>query len=396
MKLFVLLGIGAFVGLLSGLFGVGGGFLLTPILMLVGVPAAVAAASGSCEMVATSSSGMAAHLRMGNVDVKIGCVLLVGGLAGAEVGVQAIRILRALGDAELAITLAYVFLLSSLGSYMLFQSLSVLRRGAMARTTRDTAPARGFLGRLPWQMDFPHSGVRHSVLVPLFLSAIVGILASIMGVGGGFIIVPMMIYLLAMPAHIAVGTSLFQVMLLSAGVTYMQATTNHIVDVILVLPLAVGSAVGAQFGSRLTRLLRGEQLVILLAALVLAVAGRMTARLIASPSNLLSPARISRSQESGVVGKMNSQVMVAPSNLLCFEAESSHSQTPMNAPARVPTSLVDVSRDGFPIVQWSGEFVTRRFGFASAEARRYFFRSRVTMKSMPNPAATASAIEMSP
>jgi len=294
MNLLVLAGIGAAIGLLSGLFGVGGGFLLTPALMMLGVPATISAASGSCGMVATSSSGTAAHFRLGNVDIKIGIVMLIGGLVGATFGVQAIKILRALGDADLVIILTYVLLLGSLGSYMFLQSLNALRRGAMTKRSRKAPRGDGFFSRLPWQMAFPLSGVRHSVLLPLFLSAVVGVLASIMGVGGGFIMIPMMVYLLAMPTHVAVGTSLFQILFLCAGVPYMPATANHTVDLVLVLPLAVGSALGAQLGARLSRLLRGEQLIILLATLVLLVAGGMASSLVATPSNLLEPAEAFR------------------------------------------------------------------------------------------------------
>jgi uncharacterized protein len=297
ISLTMLVGIGALIGMLSGLFGVGGGFLLTPVLMMIGVPATVAAASGSCQMVSTSSSGVAAHFRLGNVDLKIGGVLLIGGLGGAALGVEAIKVLRALGEADLAITISYIVVLGSLGSYMFFQSLRTLRRGAIVRTHSKAPRPSSFLTRLPWQIEFPRSGVRHSILLPLFLSAIVGILASIMGVGGGFIMLPMMVYLLAMPTHVAVGTSLFQILFLCAGVTYMQAATNQTVDLVLVLPLALGSAVGAQVGARMSRHLRGEQLMILLATLVLAVTGKMISGVILTPSDLLKPAEIYRRQE---------------------------------------------------------------------------------------------------
>jgi uncharacterized protein len=297
VSLVLLLVVGGVVGSLSGLFGVGGGFLMTPILMMVGVPPTVAAASDSCQIVATSSSGMAAHSRLGNVDFKMGAILLAGGLAGAELGVHAIKLLRALGEADLVITLAYIFVLGSLGSYMFFQSFQTLRRGALAGKRHRAAKGEGLLNRLPWQMEFPRSGVRHSILIPLFLSALVGILASVMGVGGGFVMIPMMVYLLGMPTHVAVGTSLFQILFLCAGVTYMQAATNQTVDLLLVLPLALGSAVGAQVGARLGRLLRGEQLMILLAVLVLGVTGKMAAGLVVAPSNLLKPAEIYRREE---------------------------------------------------------------------------------------------------
>jgi uncharacterized protein len=297
ISLILLAGVGAGIGLLSGLFGVGGGFLLTPLLMMTGVPPTVAAASVSCQMVASSSSGVAAHFRLGNVDVKIGSVLLLGGLAGGGLGVEAIKVLRTLGEADLAITLSYTLVLGALGSYMFYQSLRTLRHGAIAKEPHRSLSAGGLLARLPWQMDFPRSGVRHSILIPLVLAVVAGILASVMGVGGGFIMLPLMIYLLGMPTHIAIGTSLFQILFLSAGVTFMQADANHTVDLMLVLPLALSSAMGAQFGARLSRLLRGEQLVILLATLVLAVTGKMATNLFVKPSHLLAPVEMARRRE---------------------------------------------------------------------------------------------------
>lgn len=291
ISLTFLVGLGAAIGLVSGLFGVGGGFLLTPALMMLGIPPTVATASGSCQIVATSSSGVAAHFRLGNVDVKMGSLLLFGGLAGAVIGVQAIKELRILGEANLAITLTYIVVLGSLGSYMFFQSLRTLRRGAVLTQTEGTQKKWSLvLSRLPCQLDFPRSRVRHSILIPLILATLLGILATIMGVGGGFIMLPMMVYLLGMPAHVAVGTSLFQILFSSAGITYMQAATNHTVDLLLVLPAAASSAVGAQVGARLSRLLRGEQLMILLAILVLCVTGEMTSRLFVKPPALLKRA----------------------------------------------------------------------------------------------------------
>ncbi len=301
---------GAVVGLLSGIFGVGGGFLMTPILIMLGIPPTVAAASDSCQIVATSSSGMAAHFRLGNVDAKMGALLLVGGLTGAAFGAEGIKILRSLGEADLVIKLAYVLVLGSLGSYMFFQSLTTLRRGAIVRPSKKSAVGEGLLARLPWQMDFPRSRVRHSVLIPFFFAAVVGALASIMGVGGGFIMLPMMVYLLGMPTHVAVGTSLFQILFLCAGVTYLQADLNHTVDLVLALPLALSSAVGAQIGARLSRLMRGEQLMILLAILVLSVTGKMLSGLVLTPTNMLEPAGVIHPQETtpqpGIPSRMKS------------------------------------------------------------------------------------------
>jgi uncharacterized membrane protein YfcA len=291
INLFLLVGAGGVVGFLSGLLGVGGGFLLTPVLMMIGVPPTVAAASDTNAIVATSSSGTAAHLRLGNVDLKLGCILLAGGLAGAAVGVQAIRLLRMLGNADFVITVTYIVVLGSLGTYMLVESLQALRRGVMA--PREYRPHRSgrFLARLPLQMRFPRSGVQHSVVVPFVLCVLVGVLAAIMGVGGGFIMVPMMVYLLRMPMHVAIGTDLFQILFTCAGLTVMQAVTNHTVDLVLALIIAAGSTIGAQVGARVGRRLRGDQLKIVLAVIVLAVMVKMTVGIVTTPSHLLSYAK---------------------------------------------------------------------------------------------------------
>ncbi len=290
INLFLLVGAGSMVGFLSGLLGVGGGFLLTPILMMIGIPPTIAAASDSCQIVAASSSGVAVHFRLGNVDYKMGSILLLGGLLGSAIGVELIKVLRTLGDADLLITITYIILLGGVGGSMFVASLQSLRRGTLAVKTRRPVAGRSLLSRLPFQMDFPHSRVRHSVFVPFVLCVLVGILAAIMGVGGAFIMVPMMVYLLRMPPHVAVGTSLFQVLFTCSGVTFMQATRNHTVDLVLALVLAAGSTIGAQIGAHVSRYLRGEQLLIVLALLALAVTFKMLVGMMLTPANLLSPA----------------------------------------------------------------------------------------------------------
>jgi len=290
INVWILIGAGGLVGFLSGLLGVGGGFLLTPILMMAGIPPTIAAASDSCQIVAASSSGVAAHFRLGNVDFKMGITLLAGGLVGAGLGVQIIKVLRALGNADLLITLTYIVVLGFVGSSMFIASLKNLRRGPMAPKMHRRPAGETWLKRLPWQVEFRRSGVRHSILAPFFLCVMVGILASIMGVGGGFMMVPMMVYLLGMPAHVAVGTDLFQILFTCAGVTYMQSTTNQTVDLVLALLLALGSTIGAQLGARLTRFMRGDQLLIILSSLALLVVIKMVIGILVTPSNLLSPA----------------------------------------------------------------------------------------------------------
>ncbi len=288
INLLLVISVGALVGFLSGLVGVGGGFLMTPILMMIGVPPTVAAASDTNSIVATSSSGMAAHFRLGNVDLKLGGILLLGGLVGAQFGVRIVKLLRSMGNADFVITVCYVIVLGSVGAFMLLESLHSLRRGVLAPALHAPVKQGRLLQNLPFQMNFPRSNVQHSVLVPFLLCALVAILAAIMGVGGGFIMVPMMVYLLRMSMHVAVGTDLFQILFTCAGLTVMQAVTNHTVDLVLALLVAVGSTIGAQIGARVGRLLRGEQLKIVLASVVLLVTLKMGFSLVVTPSNLLS------------------------------------------------------------------------------------------------------------
>ncbi len=287
----VLICAGALVGFLAGMFGVGGGFLMTPLLMFLGIPPTVAAASDSCQIIAAASSGTAVHLQLGNVDLKLGALVLTGGITGGWAGVRAIRSLRLMGVAGPVITLTYVLALGSVGGYMFWESWRTLRRGALEPGARPVAFGKRILNRLPWQANFPFSQVRHSVLIPLLLGGLVGFLAAIMGVGGGFMMVPMLIFLLEVPTHVAVGTNLFQELFIVAAVTYVQATSNFTVDILLALILAAGSTVGAQVGARVGRLLRGEQLRILLACFVLAMMLKMAYGLLSAPAILLTAAR---------------------------------------------------------------------------------------------------------
>ncbi len=285
----LLLGLGGTVGFLSGLFGVGGGFLLTPLLIMIGIPPTVAAASDSNQIVAASSSGTYAHARAGTVDFKMGVLLLLGGIAGGSVGVYVIKLLRAMGNADFVITVTYVVMLGSIGGYMFAESLRSLRMGhpAPQEDDRPSLYAR-MVGSLPWQMEFPRSNVRLSVLMPLLLGVLVGVLAAIMGVGGGFIMVPVMVYLLRMPMHVVVGTSLFQILFTCINVTILQARMNHTVDFVLALILLCGSVIGAQLGAVTSKRLKADQLKILLAVIVLGVTVKMLMGLLLTPDHLLS------------------------------------------------------------------------------------------------------------
>ncbi len=292
----LVLGLGFVVGLLSGLFGVGGGFLMTPLLIMIGIPPTVAAASDSNQIVAASASGTYAHSRLGNVDFKMGLYLLAGGIIGGTGGVQLIKLLRQAGDADFVIQITYVIMLGVVGGYMLVESLQSLRaaKSPAGRAPAPTAaPAKDsaynrFLSSLPFQSNFHKSGIVLSPVVPLFLGALVGVLAAIMGVGGGFIMVPVMVYLLRMPMHVVVGTSLFQVLFTCVDVTIMQAWSNHTVDFLLALILLLGSTIGAQVGAKLSSKLKAEQLKVLLACVVVLVMVKMLVGLLLTPDSLLS------------------------------------------------------------------------------------------------------------
>jgi uncharacterized membrane protein YfcA len=283
------IGLGLLVGLLSGLFGVGGGFLMTPLLIMLGIPSTVAAATDSNQIVAASTSGTYAHWKVGNVDFKMGFYLLVGGFIGGLVGVEAIKILRAMGNADFVIKITYVLMLGIVGAYMFIESLSSMRKKKTEEVTAiKESKIAAFLKSLPLQTHFEKSGVTHSVLVPVFLGGLVGILAAIMGVGGGFLMVPIMFYILKMPMHVIVGTSLFQILFTCIEVTFLQSYTNHTVDFTLAVLLLLGSTIGAQVGTIFGRKLKGEQLKVFLAAIVLAVTVKMVLDLTLAPSILLS------------------------------------------------------------------------------------------------------------
>jgi len=291
VNIFLLLGLGILVGFLSGLFGVGGGFLLTPLLIMIGIPPTIAAASDSNQIVAASSSGMYAHLHRGNVDLKMGILLLIGGIIGGTAGVQLIKILRQAGNADFLIQICYVVMLGIVGTFMFQESLRNLRQ-KITKIPEVKKDGTGWFSKLnallPLKAHFEKSGTTMSVLLPLTLGIMVGVLAPSMGVGGGFIMVPVMVYMLRMPMHVVVGTSLFQILFTCINITFMQAYTNHTVDFILALILLFGSTLGAQFGARISDRLKADHLKILLASIVLIVTVKMLFSLLLHPDVLLS------------------------------------------------------------------------------------------------------------
>ena len=285
---FLLLGLGGLVGVLSGMFGVGGGFLMTPLLFFIGIPPAVAVATEANQIVASSFSGVLAHLRRKTVDFKMGTVLMLGGLLGAAIGVVLFNHLKNLGQVDLLVKLCYVVFLGIIGGLMFFESLRAIRR-----TSRNAAPPkksrqRGWVQKLPLKMRFRTSSLYISIIPPLIVGVFVGILAAIMGVGGGFIMVPAMIYILGMPTKVVVGTSLYQIIFVTAFTTLLHATTNYTVDVALAVLLLVGGVIGAQIGTQVGTRLKAEQLRILLAIMVLMVCGKLALDLLIQPSELYS------------------------------------------------------------------------------------------------------------
>ncbi|MCC6006050.1 MAG: sulfite exporter TauE/SafE family protein [Rhodobacteraceae bacterium] len=286
---FLLMGLGGLVGVLSGMFGVGGGFLMTPLLFFIGIPPAVAVATEANQIVASSFSGVLAHLRRKTVDLKMGTVLLAGGLVGAAVGVQLFAWLREQGQVDLLVKLSYVALLGVIGTLMFFESLRALRR-ARQPGVRPRRRQHNWVHRLPLKMKFRASGMYISAIPPLVVGALVGVLAAIMGVGGGFIMVPAMIYVLGMPTRVVVGTSLFQIIFVTAFTTLMHATTNYTVDMLLAVLLIVGGVMGGQVGTILGQKLKAEQLRILLALIVLGVCAKLALDLVLTPDELFSVA----------------------------------------------------------------------------------------------------------
>jgi uncharacterized membrane protein YfcA len=287
VNVLIFLGMGGAVGFLSGMFGIGGGFLMTPLLILSGIPSAVAVGTEAAQIVAASVSGAIAQWRRNNVDVKMGTVLLTGGILGAVVGVQIVRKLRELGLFDLFVSLSYVTFLGIIGILMFTESINAIRRRRAGKPVAKRKPGQHhWIHGLPLKMRFRRSKLYISAIPPFTLGALVGLLASIIGVGGGFIMVPAMIYLLRVPTNVVVGTSLFQIVFVTATATILHAALNKTVDIVLALILMAGSVMGAQFGVAAGEKLKGEQLRFLLAALVLLVCLRMAWGLVARPGEI--------------------------------------------------------------------------------------------------------------
>ena len=286
INVFVLLGLGGMAGLLAGMFGVGGGFLATPMLIFVGIPPTVAVASQANQVIANSVSSLQVQWRRGNVDLRMGLVLLLGGVVGSSAGVVLFTYLKHIGQIDFVIAVLYVVMLSTIGGLMTFESLRTWwRQKRHPEAPRGKLHQHYLVHRLPWKMRFYKSKLYISALLPIGLGFLIGILSAILGVGGGFVLVPAMIYLLGMPTSVVIGTSNFQVLFVAANVTFLQSATNGTVDVVLAFLLILGGVVGAPIGSRLAAKLPGVVLRGLMAVLILGVAAELLIELLRAPSS---------------------------------------------------------------------------------------------------------------
>ncbi len=285
----VILGMGGSVGFLSGLFGIGGGFLLAPLLMFAGIPAGVAVATTTSQVSAATFSGVVTHWKRKTLDLKMGTLMLCGGLTGTATGVYIFRLLREMGQMEFGVAVSYVVLLGTVGSLMLAESIKTIRDVKAGRSTGGRKPGQhNWVHGLPFKMRFRRSRLYISVFPPIVFGFMVGALSAIMGVGGGFIMVPVMIYLIKMSASMVPGTTLFQVLFVTATATILHSVDNYSVDVMLATLLIVGGVIGAQLGVRLGGKLRGEQMRFLMAVLTLAVAARLLYSLVVTPHDVYS------------------------------------------------------------------------------------------------------------
>ena len=296
-NIFMLIGMGGLVGFLSGLFGVGGGFLMTPLLIFNGIPPAVAVATEANQIVASSVSGGLAYWRRRAVDVPMGLILMAGGVCGSYAGVQLFKLLRAMGQVDLLISLSYVLMLGVIGFLMLRESVVAIRANRAGTPLRARRPGQhSWIHGLPLRMRFRQSKLYISIIPPLLIGFFVGTMSAIMGVGGGFIMVPAMIYILRMPTNVVIGTSLFQIIFVTASVTILHAVENQTVDIVLAILLMIGGVLGAQMGAWFGQRLRGEELRALLALIVLGVGIKLLADLVMQPDELYSLVRLGLTQ----------------------------------------------------------------------------------------------------
>ncbi len=283
LNVFFLLFAGFFAGILSGLFGIGGGFIMTPMLIFMGVSPAIAVASSANQIVASSYSGFAAHARRNNVDFKMGNVLMLGGFIGSTLGVWIFSTLQNFGQLDLVISLSYIIILGTIGTSMAYESFRAIFK--IKSKVKKISKKDQFFKKLPFKVKFPKSELEVSILVPILVSIGAGILVSIMGIGGGFLMIPAMIYILGMPTAVVVGTSLYQVIFVTSNVTFLHAYTTQSVDIVLAGILLASSVIGAQFGTKYGTLVPAEKLRAVLALMVLAMVIKLILGFVIAPDN---------------------------------------------------------------------------------------------------------------
>ena len=288
VNIFIILSLGGAVGFLSGMLGLGGGFLMTPLLMFIGIPPNVAVATSANQIVAASVSGALSHWRQGLVDVRMGMYLLLGGLFGSFTGIWIFKLLSNAGQIETFLAIVYFILLFSIGTLMLIESSQVIRDRIRKRTVKRKLHYHNWAHRLPFKVRFYSSNLYISVIPPIIIGYFIGILSATMGIGGSFILIPSMIYFLGMPTSKVIGTSLFQIIFITAFVTLLHATSTFAVDAVLAFSLILSSVIGAQLGVIFTNKFRGEELRALLAIIVLAVAFKIGTDLLIQPTDIFS------------------------------------------------------------------------------------------------------------
>ncbi|EJF78750.1 hypothetical protein MCQ_01129 [Candidatus Bartonella washoeensis Sb944nv] len=289
LNMLILIGMGVVAGFFSGLFGIGGGFLITPLLIFYNIPPAIAVGTGANQMIASSVTGAITHFRRRTLDIKLGLLLVIGGGIGSLIGIQIFSVLKKLGQLDLMISLLYVLLLGSVGTLMIIESwCDMMRQRKAPKVNVRLAGRHNWIHRLPFKMRFRTSMIYVSVIPVLGIGLIVGLLSSIMGIGGGFFMIPALIYLLRVPTSVVIGTSLFQITFVSSFTTILQSVSNQSVDIVLAFLLMLGGSIGAQYGTRAGRRLKAEQLRMALAFLVLIVCMRLAFQLFVRPDNLFS------------------------------------------------------------------------------------------------------------
>nr|WP_210273965.1 sulfite exporter TauE/SafE family protein [Bartonella fuyuanensis] len=289
LNMLILIGMGVVAGFFSGLFGIGGGFLITPLLIFYNIPPAIAVGTGANQMIASSVTGAITHFRRRTLDIKLGILLAIGGGIGSLIGIQIFSVLKKLGQLDLMVSLLYVILLGSVGSLMIIESWSdMMRKRKAEKANIRLAGRHNWIHRLPLKMRFRTSMIYVSIIPVLGIGFIVGLLSSVMGIGGGFFMIPALIYLLRVPTSVVIGTSLFQITFVSSFTTVLQSMTNQSVDIVLAFLLMLGGSIGAQYGTRAGRKLKAEQLRMALAFLVWIVCLRLAFQLFIRPDNLFS------------------------------------------------------------------------------------------------------------